>query len=60
MVLLMLHFDLKEIPAAGASGTMKMIVTLYEGDDDKRDGTEKSLGLRQHLQIGHLMVQSSR
>ena len=38
-----LHFDLKEIPAAGTSGTMKMIVTLYEGDDDERDGTEMSL-----------------
>ena len=38
-----LHFDLKEIPAAGTSGTMKMIVTLYEGDDDESDGTEMSL-----------------
>ena len=28
------HLDLREIPAAGSSGVIKMVVSVLEGDDD--------------------------
>ena len=37
--------DLASIPAAGASGTLKMVISLYEGNDDENNGSEKALSV---------------
>ena len=37
--------DLASIPAAGASGTLKMVVTIYEGNDAENNGNEKALSV---------------
>ena len=35
--------DLKSIPAAGASGTMRMIVSLFQGNNDSADSGERAV-----------------
>ena len=38
-----LSIDLASIPAAGSSGTLKMVVSIYEGNDAENNGNEKAL-----------------
>ena len=45
-----LTIDLASIPASGASGTLKMVVTIYEGNDAENNGNEKALSAASGLQ----------